>query len=49
MILYTEKQLEDAYHSYRVTQVKQDMAFVTLQDFRIMFEKILEILYKDIL
>ena len=41
MILYTEKQLEDAYHSYRVTQVKQDMAFITLQDFRIMFEQIL--------
>ena len=49
MILYTEKQLEDAYHSYRVTQVKQDMAFITLKDFRIMFEEILEILYKDIL
>ena len=49
MILYTEEQLENAYRSYRVTQVKPDMAFVTLQDFRIMFEQILEILYKDIL
>ena len=49
MILYTEEQLGNAYRSYRVTQVKQDMAFVTLQDFRIMFEQILEILYKDIL
>ena len=49
MILYTEEQLENAYRSYRVTQVKQDIAFVTLQDFRIMFEQILEILYKDIL
>ena len=49
MILYTEEQLENAYRSYRVTQVKQDMAFVTLEDFRIMFEQILEILYRDIL
>ena len=49
MILYTEKQLEDCYNVYRIMQIKQDMAFVTLQDFRIMFEQILEILYKDIL
>ena len=49
MILYTEKQLEDAYNAYRKIQIKGDMAFVSLKDFRIMFEQILEVLYRDIL
>ena len=41
MILYTEKQLENCYNVYRIMQVKQDMAFVTLDDFRVMFEQML--------
>ena len=38
MILYTEKQLEDCYNVYRIMQIKQDMAFVSLDDFRVLFE-----------
>ena len=47
MILYTEKQLEDSYNIYRIMQVKKDMAFVTLDDFRVMFEKMLETVYEE--
>jgi len=49
MILYTEKQLEDSYNVYRRIQIKNDMAFVSLDNFRVMFEQILEILYRDML
>tara|TARA_R100001082_G_scaffold82312_1_gene49163 strand:+ start:536 stop:685 length:150 start_codon:yes stop_codon:yes gene_type:complete len=48
MILYTEKQLEDCYNVYRIMQIKQDMAFVSLNDFRVMFEQMLEKVYEDI-
>jgi hypothetical protein len=47
MILYTEKQLEDCYRIYRLHQVKQDMPFMTLEDFRNMFEDIMEKAYKE--
>ena len=47
MILYTEKQLEDSYNVYRRIQIKKDMAFVSLDDFRIMFERIMEIAFKE--
>ena len=47
MILYTEKQLEDSYNVYRRMQIKKDMAFVSLDDFRIMFETIMEIAFKE--
>ena len=49
MILYTEKQLENCYNVYRLMQIKKDMAFVTLDDFRIMFEQMLETVYEDII
>ena len=48
MILYTEKQLENCYNVYRIMQIKQDMAFVSLDNFRIMFEEMLEKIYEDI-
>ena len=48
MILYTEKQLESCYNVYRIMQIKQDMAFVSLDNFRIMFEEMLEKIYEDI-
>ena len=41
MILYTEKQLEDSYNVYRRIQIKKDMAFVSLDDFRNIFSKAL--------
>lgn len=47
MILYTEKQLEDAYKIYRLNQVKKDMSFMKLEDFRVMFEDIMEVVYSS--
>ena len=47
MILYTEKQLEDAYKIYRLNQVKKDMSFMKLEDFRVMFEDIMEVVYSE--
>jgi hypothetical protein len=42
MILYLEKQLEDAYDVYRKNQIKHDAAFINLENFRTMFEEIME-------
>ena len=47
MILYTEKQLEDCYRQYCLHQVRHDMPFMKLEDFRYMFEDIMEVAYKD--
>ena len=47
MILYTEKQLEAAYKIYRLNQVKKDMSFMKLEDFRVMFEDIMEVVYSE--
>ena len=47
MILYLEKQLEDAYKIYRLNQVKKDMSFLKLEDFRVMFEDIMEVVYSS--
>ena len=47
MILYTEKQLEDCYRQYCLHQVRHDMPFMKLEDFRNMFEDIMEVAYKD--
>ena len=48
MILYLEKQLEDAYKVYRLSQVKKDMSFMKLEDFRVMFEDIMEVVYSEL-
>tara|TARA_R100001594_G_C3844295_1_gene216696 strand:- start:298 stop:447 length:150 start_codon:yes stop_codon:yes gene_type:complete len=45
MVLYTEEQLEDCYRRYRLHQVKRDMPFMTLENFRLMFEDIMAVLY----
>ena len=37
MVLYTEEQLEKCYRIYCLKQVKQDLAFMKLDDFRYMF------------
>jgi len=47
VILYTEKQLEAAYKIYRLNQVKKDMSFMKLEDFRVMFEDIMEVVYSS--
>ena len=47
MILYTEVQLENAYNVYRTHQVKKDMSFLKLEDFRLLFEEIMEVVYDE--
>jgi hypothetical protein len=47
VILYLEKQLEDAYRIYQLNQVKKDMSFMKLEDFRVMFEDIMEVVYSS--
>ena len=47
MILYLEDQLEGCYKQYRLHQRRHDMAFMTLDDFRNMFEDLMEVIYKD--
>ena len=47
MILYLEDQLEGCYRQYCMHQVKQDMPFMSLDDFRNMFEDLMAVIYKD--
>ena len=44
MVLYTEKQLEDAYRRYCLHQIKKDFSFMKLEDFRNMFEDMMLII-----
>ena len=45
MVLYTEKQLEGCYKIYCKEQGLKEMPFMSLADFRKMFEKIMELVY----
>jgi hypothetical protein len=48
MLLYTEEQFEKAYEIYRVYQIKQDLSFMVLENFRKLYEELAEeILKKD--
>ena len=47
MILYLEDQLEAAYRKYCKHQSKQDMPFMSLDDFRNMFEDLMAIVYQE--
>ena len=47
MILYLETQLEACYRQYCIHQVKQDMPFMSLDNFRDMFEDLMAEIYKD--
>ena len=47
MILYTEKQLEDAYRKYCYHQIKKDFSFMKLEDFRSLFEDIMVTIYQE--
>ena len=42
MLLYTEEQLEQAYEIYRFHQIKLDLGFMKLENFRSLFEKFIE-------
>ena len=48
MLLYTEEQLEKAYGIYRLKQVRLDLGFMNLENFRSLFEQLAEeVMYKD--
>ena len=47
MILYLEDQLEGCYRQYRLHQIKHDMSFMALDDFRNMFEDLMAIVYQE--
>ena len=49
MLLYTEEQLEKGYEVYRVHQIRQDIGFMSLEHFRLMYENLAEeVLTSDI-
>ena len=47
MILYLEDQLEGCYRHYCLHQIRKDMPFMSLEDYRAMFEDMMEIIYKE--
>ena len=48
MLLYTEEQLEEAYGIYRLHQIRLDLGFMTLENFRNLFEQLVEeVLYTN--
>tara|TARA_R100001463_G_scaffold62242_1_gene115119 strand:- start:1532 stop:1696 length:165 start_codon:yes stop_codon:yes gene_type:complete len=42
MVLYLESQLDLAYREYCMLQVKNDMPFVKREDFRTLYEMLME-------
>ena len=42
MLLYTEQQLELAYNMYRMHQIGQGLGFMTLENFRNLYEELME-------
>ena len=48
MLLYTERQLEESYKIYRTHQVKKDLAFMSLENFREMFESLMEAVWNEV-
>jgi len=42
MLLYTEQQLELAYNIYRMHQIGQGLGFMTLENFRNLYEELME-------
>jgi hypothetical protein len=38
VILYREKQLQSAYDEYRKMHIRKDVPFLTLEEFRILYE-----------
>ena len=42
MILYTEEQLHTAYAEYQKLHIRKNVPFLKLEDFRILFEYLME-------
>ena len=47
LLLYTEEQLEQAYEIYRVHQIKQDLSFMVLENFRKLYEELAEGIFEE--
>lgn len=48
MLLYTEEQLGKAYQIYRLKQIRLDLGFMKLENFRSLFEQLAEeVMYAD--
>lgn len=48
MILYTEEQLEAAYKTYRMLHARNNVGFIKLEEFRVLFENISLVSFADI-
>jgi len=48
MVLYLESQLDTAYREYCMLQVRNDMAFVKREEFRDLYEKLMEQAYEGL-
>jgi hypothetical protein len=48
MVLYLESQLDEAYREYCLLQVRHDASFVQREDFRVLYEKLMEQAYAEI-
>lgn len=48
MVLYLESQLDEAYREYCLMQVRHNVAFVKREDFRALYEKLMEQVYAEI-
>ena len=46
MILYLEKQLDNAYNVYMRNSMKQGKEYMSKEDFRTMFEELMEVVYE---
>jgi len=42
VILYTEQQLEKSYNIYRMHQIGQGLSFMELENFRRLYEELME-------
>jgi len=47
MILYLEKQLNKAYSIYMKESMKHGRSYMNKEEFRTMFEQIMEVVYKN--
>jgi hypothetical protein len=45
MILYLETQLDEAYNVYMKNSMKQEKPYMTKEQFRTMYEELLELIY----
>ena len=45
MILYLETQLDEAYNVYMKNSMKQEKPYMTKEQFRNMYEELLELIY----